>query len=320
VLIVGDGADGATTREAEALARGDRRVSFLPHPKGPRLGESHRNEVIRGSRGPIILYLSDDDLWLPRHVEEAIEALREADFVHHRVVVVGGDGALHVLPGHFAVPGVRERLYEDWNFVPLSSAGHTRALFDRLEGGWQTTPLGIPTDLFMWRRLLALPNVRAVGTRAPTVVVFPSPYRRDWSLERRLAELRHWAERVAAPGFEDRFREEVLEVAFRSLAEVDLVLAATRRERASLERAEAAAREEAETLCAQRQGLQQALAERADEVARLRAQLGGMQATATWRARQAALRVADAHPVVRRLVARVLGGFADRVRGSSSRG
>jgi GalNAc5-diNAcBac-PP-undecaprenol beta-1,3-glucosyltransferase len=70
VLIVGDGASPATAAAAAALEREDGRVRFFALPKGPRHGEVHRHAVLsRKASGEAVLYLSDDDLWLPDHAE-----------------------------------------------------------------------------------------------------------------------------------------------------------------------------------------------------------------------------------------------------------
>jgi glycosyltransferase involved in cell wall biosynthesis len=224
VLIVGDGADAATTAEAERLAGSDDRVRFFPFPKGPRLGEVHRTAVLREARGDFIAYLADDDLWLPGHVASVLETLAECDFVHARGLVVLPDQSLQILPGDFAAPGVRERLYQRWNFISLSCAAHTRALYERLPGGWETTPADVWTDLHMWRRLLVLPDCRAASTVFPTALTFPSPYRRDHTLAEREAELRRWAERLADPAFARELERRAFAVACRSIALYDLTL------------------------------------------------------------------------------------------------
>jgi glycosyltransferase involved in cell wall biosynthesis len=224
VLIVGDGADAATTAEAERLVGSDDRVRFFPFAKGPRLGEVHRTAVLREARGDAIAYLADDDLWLPGHVASVLETLAECDFVHARGLVVLADQSLQILPGDFAAPGVRERLYQRWNFMSLSCAAHTRALYDRLPGGWETTPADVWTDLHMWRRLLALPDCRAASTVFPTALTFPSPYRREHTLAEREAELSRWASRLSDPAFARELERRAFALACRSIALYDLTL------------------------------------------------------------------------------------------------
>jgi glycosyltransferase involved in cell wall biosynthesis len=292
VLIVGDGADAATTAEAERLAGSDDRVRFFPFAKGPRLGEGHRTAVLREARGDFIAYLADDDLWLPGHVEAVLEALRESDFVHARGVTIRPDQSIEVLPGDFAVPGVRERLSERWNFIPLSGGAHSRAVYERLPGGWETTPPDVWTDLHMWRRLLALPGCRATSTGLPTVLTFPSLLRRDRSLAERETELGQWAARLAEPGFARDLERRAFENACQGLALRDLILRARDGEidRIKAERDAAraetdAARNEAD---ATRNGLAAAEERNAGFEVRLREAVDvvhAMEATATWRLR-----------------------------------
>jgi hypothetical protein len=52
------------------------------------------------------------------------------------------------------------------------------------------------TDLYMWQQFLAQPGLRVASSSRPTLVHFATPLRTDWTLEQRLAELEHWAERL----------------------------------------------------------------------------------------------------------------------------
>ena len=93
VVILGDGATEATVATATAMARSDPRVRFHANPKHESRGEPHRDRAVRESRANFICYLSDDDLYLPDHVETVIGLLRKADFVHAVPVHIDGNGA-----------------------------------------------------------------------------------------------------------------------------------------------------------------------------------------------------------------------------------
>jgi len=80
-------------------------------------------------------------------------------------------------------------------------AGHTLAAYRRLPHGWRTAPADIPTDLHMWRQFLDQPWCRVQTDWRPTSLQFPSPPRRDWTLEQRLAELDEWVNRSRQPAF-----------------------------------------------------------------------------------------------------------------------
>jgi hypothetical protein len=200
IFIIGDGVtDVARDIVAELIQ--DPRVRFFDRPKGPRVGEHYRHAILDEARGDIVCYLSDDDLWLPRHVETLAKLLEQADFAHSLPVQVEPGGALRSLTIDLALRQYRELILAGINRIPLSTAGHTLAMYRRLPHGWRTTPDGIPTDLYMWQQFLADPGCRALSGTRPTALGFPSPPRRDWSMEQRLAEMDRWIEKLRKPGF-----------------------------------------------------------------------------------------------------------------------
>lgn len=234
ILIVGDGMDEATRKVARDMQARDPRVIVFDFPKAPRHGETSRTKALASARGALVLYLSDDDLWLPGHVEGMAEALGSADFAHCVPLCVNADQGLAVHIGHFAHPETRARLEGRWNFIPLSAGGHTRALYDRLPDGWVTTPEGTWTDLHMWRRLLSVEGCRpASGTRA-TLLHFASPERASWSMDERVAELSRWTERIHGPGFELELTQGALDLALRDLTGRMFTLEAMDAERAAM--------------------------------------------------------------------------------------
>jgi hypothetical protein len=83
--------DDAVRATARQLQADDRRIRFFDLPKGPRHGELHRDMVLRQARGRIVCYQSDDDLWLPGHLEAMAAALEDADFVGAMQVNVDTD-------------------------------------------------------------------------------------------------------------------------------------------------------------------------------------------------------------------------------------
>lgn len=210
VLIVGDGPTEETKEAALDLVKADRRVTFYENPKGPRHGELHRHTALKMARGRIVCYLSDDDLWLPDHVAEMDSLLRNFDFARALAVSVDASQRLHIFGGNMS-----SRVWYNFiakgrgNFIGLSDGAHTLDLYRRLPHGWRTTPQGTPTDLYMWRQLLAMPGCRAAGGSRPTVVRFPSPYRTGHTLEERRAEMAGWAERLRDPGRRAWFLNEV---------------------------------------------------------------------------------------------------------------
>jgi hypothetical protein len=227
VAVIGDGADEPTRAAAFELERSDARVRFLDLPKGERHGEAHRHALLAEADCPLVLYQSDDDLWLPRHAESLRELLAAADFAHSLPVRVDPAGSLGIWPVDLVRGEYRELLLAGENRVPLSCAGHTLAAYRRLPRGWNPAPPGLPTDLHMWQQWLSAGGMRFASSFEPSTLHFPSPERRGWTTERRVAELERF--RGGGPAL----HEAVLEGAVREAIARDLE--AKHREQQALE-------------------------------------------------------------------------------------
>jgi glycosyltransferase involved in cell wall biosynthesis len=196
VLIVGDGATPETRTVAHRMTEIDPRVRYFDYPKSPRTGEAYRHELLLKARSRIVCYLSDDDLWLPNHLAVMSRLLERADFAHTQMVAIEPGGTVHPTAADLSRPYYRAKLLGGNNRVPLTCAGHTLVAYRRLPHGWRSTPVGTPTDLYMWQQFLQNPDLLAVSSPEPTAVVFPSPDRREWTLAERLAEMSAWAARL----------------------------------------------------------------------------------------------------------------------------
>jgi glycosyltransferase involved in cell wall biosynthesis len=193
VLVIGDGVDHATRAVALELAADHERVRFFDLPKGHRLGEAHRHHILTAeARGRYVLYLSDDDIWVPEHAEHMVGLLQRADFAHAMAVWLTTEGVVQVTTLDLAMAFHREAVATGRQTPSLTTAGHTMAAYQRLPYGWRTTPAGTPTDSWMWRQFLAQPWCTAISGKIPTHIHLPSPPRRGWSLDRRVAELAHY--------------------------------------------------------------------------------------------------------------------------------
>lgn len=201
ILMVGDGVPPAARPHVERVARFDPRIRYFDFPKRGRTGEPHRNGVLAQANGQVVCYLADDDLWLPQHLEEMLTLLRDADFAQALTLRVHPGGTKEVLVVDVRQPGFRQLVVGGSSRIHLSSVGHTVEAFRRLPEGWRETPPGVPTDYYMWKRLLERRDVRATSGHRPTVLVFPSPLRAAASLEERVAETREWSRRLGDPAF-----------------------------------------------------------------------------------------------------------------------
>jgi glycosyltransferase involved in cell wall biosynthesis len=143
ILICGDGATDAVRAEASGLQRADPRIRFFDLPKGPRHGELNRDYVLRQATGGIVCYQSDDDLWLPGHIEACEEALADADFVAGTHFEVRLDDQ----PRFFSlIWGSDISSSPGWNGVPTGSA-------------LGQTTLGSPSPLTGVTPILGFPKV-----------------------------------------------------------------------------------------------------------------------------------------------------------------
>jgi hypothetical protein len=276
VLVVGDGVPDETRELMAELTRADERVRFFDNPKGARHGETHRHAALQEARGEIVCYLSDDDVWLPGHVEELRALLADADVAHTLSFSIGPDGTFHVVRQDLGRPYFREVLLGGESRIHLSITGHTLELYRRLPGGWRPTPEGIYTDLYLWQRLLGLPGVRAASGTRPTVLHFPSSMRVGWSVEQRLAELDRWS----SPEPLAELPQKVLDVAQRDRAALDEALSSREREVVALR------------------------AQRDDAIARaetFQAELAAIACSTTWRLRGALVRVPGVRAAARAL-------------------
>jgi glycosyl transferase family 2 len=219
ILIVGDGVDDSVRSTVERLQATDSRIRFFDFPKGPRNGEIHRDGVLRQARGRIVCYQADDDLWLPGHLEDMETALENADFVGAMHVNVDLEGRVRGYFFDLERPEFREpwliwqpNHYGSWasNGFGLAFAAHRLDAYLRLPEGWSTTPIGLPTDQFMWIKFARQPWCKMKGLQWPVSLHFPAPDRRNWTPEQRAKELRHWTKIIESRDYAVRIWRDVL--------------------------------------------------------------------------------------------------------------
>jgi GalNAc5-diNAcBac-PP-undecaprenol beta-1,3-glucosyltransferase len=301
VFVIGDGVPDVT-REIMAELGSDERVTFFDHPKGPRHGEVYRHEALRGARGEIVCYLSDDDLWLPGHIAQVQALLADADFAHARPLWIETDGRPRPWLVDLCRPFYRELLISGQNRVPLGSAGHTLELYRRLPAGWRTTPAEIPTDLYMWQQILSVPGCRAVSGSGVTYLHFPSPARKEWSTEERFAELDTWASRLADPGLPGELSARLLDALTEDAAALEEGEAGLWSRIGDLDRDRA----ELAAQLHEVDGDRAQLSRRLDELSR---RVDELSSSVTWRIRARVLAVPVLRPLLRS-AARALAGRA----------
>ena len=215
VFIVCDGVAVADRVQIAALIAGDPRVRVFDHPKCASRGERYRHAALAEAQGEIVCYLCDRDLWLPWHVEQLLGLLRGgADFTHSLPLHILGD-QVRFFPVDLTWPFYRSKMLHTANRVPLSCAAHTLAFYRQMASGWDLTPSGWPTDWFMFRKFLGHAHCRCASGTLPTALTFPSPTRRDWPRDGRMAELRLWQARLSDPAQCLALQTDLLQTAVR---------------------------------------------------------------------------------------------------------
>jgi len=189
--------DGCTDGTAEALrALGDPRVEVLELEKAPGYGYEHRNRSLERARGEAIVWLADDDLLLPDHLERLGELWDAGryDLVHSSSVIVHPDDALEWLGTDWSVPAHREEL-ERRNTNPMASIA-LRVELARAIGGWDAR-VERAADWDLWKRAFAA-GARSGFSLEPTHLHFRASGREQaWPL--RVRQNAAWLARIEDP-------------------------------------------------------------------------------------------------------------------------
>ncbi|MCB1475821.1 MAG: glycosyltransferase family 2 protein [Rhodobiaceae bacterium] len=242
LVVIGDGAPPSTEDIVAEYRARDERVSYRSFPKGPRTGEEHRHVVLQSVDTPLIAYCSDDDIWFPDHLSEIAQLLREHDFVSAKILNVARSrrdqekaliDAGRLLPedvparrqAHYRLHTNRYRFEEPEgralcfgepprNIAGLTTVAHTLAAYRSLPEGWSPAPVGIFTDLYMWRKFLSDPSCRVRTGDRITSLHLPRALRRNLSADQCLRELALWFELIKAPETMARIRQVTFETPF----------------------------------------------------------------------------------------------------------
>jgi glycosyltransferase involved in cell wall biosynthesis len=197
VLIVGDGVSREAKNVIAELRKEDSRIVFHDFPKHERRGEPYRHQVIKESRGENIFYLCDRDLMLPNHLEVLTELLGTYNFAFTTFIDVKKDQSLNIdqYVGYFG-PGSQIAV-NNRQVGSLSCVGHTREMYDRLEFGWRTTPIGQFTDVYMWKQFIAHPECNLYSAVNPTILYFKRGDYPGDPIEERAKELAFWSKAIS---------------------------------------------------------------------------------------------------------------------------
>lgn len=192
VIVLCDACGDGTAEAVRAI--GDPRLQAVELPKLPGYAYEHRNRALERATGTAILWLGDDDLLLPDHLERIGAAWDEggAEIVLAPAAEVREDDALLLRGYDWSVPWIAE-LELRQNTAVMASVSICVELARRA-GGWDG---GCPRmgDWDLWKRALAAGG-RARATDEPTVLHFRATGR-DQAWPDRVRQNRAWAARIA---------------------------------------------------------------------------------------------------------------------------
>ena len=211
ILVVCDGATPDTIAVASDYEKLDSRVRVLNLPKAAARGERNRHHGVAAAQSPNIVYLADDDLLLPKHVEYVVEALESHDLVQCWNTYIDSQGRLRVLAAD-----ISSEAWQTWhlaepplNRISITGTAHTVAAYQRVERGWVVPVPGVPADLTLWRQFFELPDLRAATLQRATVIQFPGSERRGLDDVQLAAVRAPWEALVREPDVEDKYDERV---------------------------------------------------------------------------------------------------------------
>jgi glycosyltransferase involved in cell wall biosynthesis len=186
--------DGCSDGTADAVRELGPDVVALELPKGDGYAYDHRNRALERARGSVILWLGDDDLLLPDHLE-AIGEYWDAgvsDIVTTPAAIVHPDDTMEWIGQDWSVPWHRETMVRD-NTNVMASVSVSVDLA-RSVGGWNGAQHRAG-DWDLWKRVLDA-GARAAMTSEPTVLHFRATGRdQAWPL--RVRQNAEWLERVS---------------------------------------------------------------------------------------------------------------------------
>lgn len=222
LFIIGDGVDGVTRAVALDLAARDARITFVDKPKHPRRGETYRHELLTSvARGKFVTYCTDDDLWLPDHLNYMGELLATSDWAHPLSCFVDAQEKIQVRPVDLQNPYYPKLMLGKENRIGLSFMAHTMDFYRHLPYGWRTTPEGRWTDHYMYQQFLSVRGAKVIGGNRATVLSFPDGVRTHYTTTQKLEELKRWFQKIQEPKFDEWLTGQLLDAACAKTVELE---------------------------------------------------------------------------------------------------
>ncbi len=156
VLVVADGDDAATKRVVENQK--DPRVRYL-HVNHAGFPAVPRNEGLRQSKGDLLAFCDDDDLWYPTKLEEQIPVLRSGeygmcttdyDYIDQHGTLLNSVNFYRQYYG----PVDWRIFFHSMGFICNAAGVFTRDVYDRVGGVNEDPKLKAHEDFEYWMRVL----------------------------------------------------------------------------------------------------------------------------------------------------------------------
>ncbi len=222
LFIICDGAPNNTVETAYRLAAMDHRIRVFVHDKGPRNGESYRDEALKIANGRYICHICDDDLWLSNHLEETEKFLDENDFGHTMRMVYRPGGKTIASLFDLSLDSQKAKLCKsNRGFFGLTNGVFRKSAYNKLAEGWSAAPISVPSDLHMWRKFIECPGLK-IGTRfSITSLALETPYRLSWDIKSRAVEMAHCFQLIQDPARLDQLIQNALRAGIAELLDAD---------------------------------------------------------------------------------------------------
>ena len=214
LAVCGDGVNDETRDVLQTLGKLDDRIVFFDFQKRGRTGEFNRNLVIEKYKPNFITYLADDDLLLKNHIDVMMSQIINRDFVHPMPMFVRNDNSLFFYKESVTKRDSIQRLNDrpGYSFLTISGPIHTYDVYKKVNG-WEDTPIGWPTDKYMWLKMLNLKGIKAKGLSYSTTIKLQSPTDKKISIlitkDEERDQMLYWSEKIKHDNFFNEWNEMV---------------------------------------------------------------------------------------------------------------
>ncbi len=186
LLVVGDGCTDDLERVVVGIR--DSRVRWINLPANTGHQSGPNNRGLQEAKGEFIAYLGHDDLWLPHHLQCAVDALEGTG------AAIAMSLLIRVLPGAAIGRPVLPMLDHGLG-APPSCTVHRRSVTEKIGGWGDYHKLDLPPETDLFRRAQTAGFEVTLVPRL-TAVKFPASQRKGVYREKPFHEQAAWLKRI----------------------------------------------------------------------------------------------------------------------------